>query len=196
MLKLELNYVKSRIREAAAQAHPESPPRPTTYSWTAAFVLGASFAVPNCVACVSTCVRAETGNQRSLRLEFSACAKRHHATDNNCGPAPQAHGSLSMRTQNPAPPDGLMHTKIPAWIAIHAQEDMDLNRDQQTSSCDKKLLRSSAASTLGSHPVRKETSSCDKTAAFSRRKHTWISLRAHRDMFRQKDCCDLAPLVI
>ena len=45
MLKQGLNYVKSHIREAAAQAHPESPPRPKTYSWTAAFVFRASFAV-------------------------------------------------------------------------------------------------------------------------------------------------------
>ena len=43
--KQGLNYVKSRIREAAAQAHPESPLHPNTYSWTAAFVLRASFAV-------------------------------------------------------------------------------------------------------------------------------------------------------
>ena len=45
VLKQGLDYVKSRIREAAPQAHPESPPRPKTYSWTAAFVLRASFAV-------------------------------------------------------------------------------------------------------------------------------------------------------
>ena len=45
MLKQGLNYVKSRIREAAPQAHPESPPRPKPYSWTAAFALRASFAV-------------------------------------------------------------------------------------------------------------------------------------------------------
>ena len=43
MLKQGLNYVKSRIREAAPQAHPESPPRPKP--WTAAFMLRASFAV-------------------------------------------------------------------------------------------------------------------------------------------------------
>ena len=100
-----------------------------------------------------------------------------------------------------APPDRLMHTKMlrfrqsrgHTWIAIHAQEGMDLNHDQQTSSCDKNLLRSRAARTLGSHSVRNETSSCDKTAAFSRRKHTWIPLRAQRDMFLRKDCCDLAP---
>ena len=57
----------------------------------------------------------------------------------------------------------------------------------------KKLQRSRAAGTLGSHSVRNDTSSCDKTAAFSRRKHTWISLRAQREMFLRKDCCDLAP---
>ena len=45
VLKQGLNCVKSRIREAAAQAQAESPPRPKTYSWTAAFVLRASFAV-------------------------------------------------------------------------------------------------------------------------------------------------------
>ena len=45
VLKQGLNCVKSRIREAAAQAQAESRPRPKTYSWTAAFVLRASFAV-------------------------------------------------------------------------------------------------------------------------------------------------------
>ena len=45
MLKQGLNYVKLRSREAAAQAHAESPSHPKTYSWTAAFGLRASFAV-------------------------------------------------------------------------------------------------------------------------------------------------------
>ena len=45
VLKQGLNYVKSRIREAAAQAQAEFRPRPNTNSWTAAFVLRASFAV-------------------------------------------------------------------------------------------------------------------------------------------------------
>ena len=44
VLKQGLNHAKSRIREAAAQAQAESGPRPKTYSWTAAFVLRASFA--------------------------------------------------------------------------------------------------------------------------------------------------------
>ena len=43
------------------------------------------------------------------------------------------------------------------------------------------LLRSHAVSTLGSHSVRKETCSIEKTAAF----------RAQRAMFRQNDCCVL-----
>ena len=38
-----------------------------------------------------------------------------------------------------------------------------------------------------------ERCSCDKTAAFARQKHTWISLSAQRDMFRRKDCCVLTP---
>ena len=42
----------------------------------------------------------------------------------------------------------------------------------------KRPLRSHAASTLGSHTMRKQTCSGDNTAAFSRREHTWISLRA------------------
>ena len=45
VLKQGLNCVKSRIREAVAQARAESRQRPKTYSWTAAFVLRASFAV-------------------------------------------------------------------------------------------------------------------------------------------------------
>ena len=38
-----------------------------------------------------------------------------------------------------------------------------------------------------------ERCSCDKTAALAHHKHTWISLRAQRDMFRRKDCCVLTP---
>ena len=38
-----------------------------------------------------------------------------------------------------------------------------------------------------------ERCSCDKSAALARHKHTWISLRAQRNMFRQKDCCVLTP---
>ena len=34
-----------------------------------------------------------------------------------------------------------------------------------------------------------EKCSCDKTAALACHNHTWISLRAQKDMFRQKNCC-------
>ena len=35
--------------------------------------------------------------------------------------------------------------------------------------------------------MRKQTCSCDNTAAFVRCEHTWISLRAQKDMFRRKN---------
>ena len=35
--------------------------------------------------------------------------------------------------------------------------------------------------------------SCDQKQLRSRTASTWISLYAHRDMFLQNDCCDLAP---
>ena len=57
----------------------------------------------------------------------------------------------------------------------------------------KKLLHSHAGSTVGSLCVCKKTCSCDNTAAFARREHTWILLRAQRDMFWQNDCCVLTP---
>ena len=40
---------------------------------------------------------------------------------------------------------------------------------------------------------RAERCSCDKTAALARHKHTWISLRAQRNMFRQNMCRVLTP---
>ena len=61
---------------------------------------------------------------------------------------------------------------------------------KHTCSCDR-LLRPHAVTALVSHSVRKEACSGEKTAAFSRREHTGISLRAQRDMFHRKDCCDL-----
>ena len=55
------------------------------------------------------------------------------------------------------------------------------------------LLRSHAASTLGSHFGRKETCSIEKTAAVARCEHTWISLRAQTDLFMRQHCCALTP---
>ena len=52
--------------------------------------------------------------------------------------------------------------------------------------------RESATLTLGIVCVRKEIS-CDLKQLRSRTASTWISLHAHRDMFLQNNCCDLAP---
>ena len=101
VLKQRLNYVNSRIREAAAQAHPRNPRRvPKTYSWTAAFVLRASFAVAKCVVCVSPAYAKKPGTSdpytwnflraqrdimrpktaavsRRKHMDLSPCAQRH-----------------------------------------------------------------------------------------------------------------------
>ena len=60
------------------------------------------------------------------------------------------------------------------WISLRVQKDMFRQN---------KLLRSHAASTLGSLSVRKQQ---DKTAALSRHEHIWISPRAQTDMFMRQ----------
>ena len=106
------------------------------------FALGAFFAVGKCVARVSTCVREETGNRRCVTLGLLCVRKNHHATKNCCVLTPQAHGCVSMRTETCScertaaisrRPIGNAHQNaaFSPWghtcIAIHAQEDMDLN---------------------------------------------------------------------
>ena len=143
MLKQGLNYVKSRMREAAAQAHP-----------------GIPAASKNIF--MDCCVRAPCVLRRSqmCRLSFDLGTRR------NREPATLTLGIFCVRTEISCRfRQSWGHT----WIAIHAQEDMDLNHDQQTSSCDENLLRSRAAGTLGSLSVRKETCSCEKIVAISRR---------------------------
>ena len=92
MLKPGLSCVKSRIREAAAQARAKSPPCPTTYSWTAAVsLLGKS------IIRMSTCVREETRNQRRLTSTWiSLHAHRKRLLRKDCCEF--------------APPNRLMHT--------------------------------------------------------------------------------------
>ena len=142
-------------------------------------------------------------------LDLSLCANRHvHATTLLHLHAVSTLGSLSVRKQtyscdNTAAFARCEHT----WISLRAQRDMFRRKDccvltprahldlspcesTKTCSCDR-LLRLHATSTLGSLSVRKETCSGKTTAAFSRREHTWISLRAQRDMFHREDCRDL-----
>ena len=52
--------------------------------------------------------------------------------------------------------------------------------------------REPATLTLGIFCVRTEIT-CDQKQLRSSTASTWISLYAHRDMFLQNDCCDLAP---
>ena len=166
MHKQGQSCVKSRIREAAAQARAKSPPCPKTYSWTAAVsLLGKS------VIRISTCVREETKNQRRLlHLDVFARARTYHATKKIAAFSRRKHMDLSPCAQRHvpaknccefAPPNRLMHTIMPhfrrggtlglqsarkkTWISIHDQ---------------------------GSRFMRL------KTAAFSRCGLTWISLRA------------------
>ena len=157
-----------------------------------------SFAVAKCVACVSTCLHEETGNQRPLHLEFSACAQRYHATRNQLRSRTAStwislYAHRDMFLQNDccelAPPDRLMHTKMQrfrhggtpgsqstckkTWISIminkqvHAIKNCCVLALRDLTPCAMRhlhatrLLRSHAASALGSLSVRKETCSCD-----------------------------------
>ena len=94
------------------------------------------------------------------------------------------------------------------WISLRAQRNMFRRRDccvltpgahLDLFPCANKhvhattLLHSHAVSTLGSLSVRKQTCSCNNSAAFARCEHAWISLRAQKDMFHRKDCCVLTP---
>ena len=80
------------------------------------------------------------------------------------------HQGTAARTHAKSPPLG-------SPCAHKAQRDVHATS----------LLRSHATSTLGSLSVRKEPCSGERTAAFSRRKHTWISFRAQRKQTRSCD---------
>ena len=97
VLKQGLNYVEARITEAAAQAHAESPPRPKTYSWTAAFRAPCVFRRRQ-MRRRHFDLRTRR-NQRCVTLGFLCVRKSHHATKNCCVLTLRAHGSVSMRTE-------------------------------------------------------------------------------------------------
>ena len=105
--KQGLNCVKSRIREAAAQAHAESPPRPNTYSWTAAFAL-----LGKSVTRISTCVREETGNQRRLTLGLLCARKEMISCDKkNAAFSRRKHMDLSPCAQRHVPAKRLLRIR-------------------------------------------------------------------------------------
>ena len=192
--------------------------------------------VQSCVGATATRAHVES----PLCKEFFAdsCSVRHQG--NCCASTREIPATwISIRTQGAA---RCSCEKIAAlarhkhtWISLRAQRDkfrredccvlalrahLDLAPCAKRHVPSKKLLRSHAASTLGSLSVRKQelrthvhaTDCCIRTplrtlgslsvrkeacsgrvfAAFSRCEHTWISLRAQRDMFHRKDCWDLA----
>ena len=67
------------------------------------------------------------------------------------------------------------------WISMAHKAQRDVHAAR--------LLRSHATSALGSLSVRQETCSGQKSAAFSRREHSWIFFRAQTDMFMRQHCC-------
>ena len=174
--KQGLNYVKLRVKEAAAQAHPESPPGPKTFPWTASFVLRASFAVAKCVACVSTCVHEKKPGTSDPYTWNFLCAQRDIMRPKTATVSHSKHMHLSpcaahkdMFLQNDrcdiAPPDRLMHTKMlrfrhegtrgsqstrkKTWILVMINKQVHAIKN----CC---FLSSHVAGTLGSHSVRNE----------------------------------------
>ena len=144
------------------------------------------------------------------QLDLSPCARRPvHATTLLRSHAVSTLGSHSVRKEACSDKKTAAFSRREhTWISLRAQRDMfhrkgrcvltrrpdwDISpcASNQTCSCDR-LLRSHATSTLRSLSVRKETRSGKTAASFSRCEHTWISLRAQRDMFHRKDCCDHA----
>ena len=101
-----------------------------------------------------------------------------------CARTPQAHLDLSPYAKN------MFRRKN--CCALSPRAHLDLFPCAKRHVPAKKLLHSHAASTLGCLSVRKETCSCDNSVEFARCEHAWTSLRAQKDMFHRKDCCDLA----
>ena len=131
----------------------------------------------------------------SIRHQGNCCASTREIRHLDLDPH-ATHREMFMRQ------DCCARTPQAHWISLRAQRDMFRRKDcclltlrthLDLFPCAghvhaTRLLCSHAVSTLGSLSVRKETCFGEKTAAFSRREHTWISLRTQRDMFHRKDC--------
>ena len=185
--KFSWTHVQQDMRATAARAHAKTPPPGSPSAHRAQRDVHAT----DCCA-------------RMPHLDLTPCAKRHVPAKRLLrGHAARTLGSLSVRKlacscDNTAAFASCEHT----WISLRAQRDMfrrknccarTLRAHLDLSPCARRpvhattLLRSHAVSTLRSHSLRKEACSGEQTAVFSRREHTWISLRAQRD----KTCsCD------
>ena len=114
----------------------------------------------------------------SLRFLKETCS----GEKNCCVLTPRAHLDLFPCANRPAHATTLLHSHAFSTLGSHSE---------MTHVPANKLPCSRAGSTLGSPSVRKKTCSCDNTAAFASCEHTWISLRAQKNLFRRKDRCVL-----
>ena len=199
--KQRLNDVQSRVGATATRARVESPPRTELFvdSWSEKHQ-------GNCCASTreipATWISIRTQGTERCSCDETAAVARHK------------HTWISLRAQR-----HMFRRKDCCVLTLRAQLDLSprANRNmfmrqhccdltpgahldlspcasKKTCSCDR-LLRSHAGSTLGSPSVRKVRYVPAKrllTAAFSRRQHSWISLRGQRNRFHRKDCSDLA----
>ena len=85
------------------------------------------------------------------------------------------------------------HVHATTLLHPHAVSTLGFLSVRKQTCSGEKLLHFHAGSTVGSLSVPKETCSIEKIAAFSRREHTWISLRAQGGMFQRKDSCVRTP---
>ena len=224
MLKQRLNNVQSCVGATATRAHVESPLR------TELFVDSCSVRHQgNCCASTreirATWISIRTQNTQRCSRESTAAFARHKHTwialraqrdmcsgEKTAAFSRREHTWISLRAQK-----DMFHRKDRCVLTPRAHLDLSPCASKKTCSCDR-LLLSHATSTLGSFSVRKKSCTCnntaafarcehswialraqrdmcsgEKTAAFSHRKHTWISLRAQKDMFHRKDRCVLTP---
>ena len=137
----------------------------------------------------ATATRAHVESPLRTELFVDSCSVRH-----------QGPGATAARAHAKSPPLGSpsahkaqRNVHATRLLRSHATAHLDLSPCAKRHVPAKKLLRSRAGSTLGSRSVRKGTCSIEMTVADSLRKHTWILLRAQRDMFRRKDCCVRTP---
>ena len=84
--------------------------------------------------------------------------------------------------------------------ATRAHAESPLRTELFVDSCSVRHRGNCCASTRGIPatwiPIRRQGTErclCDRTAALARHKHTWISLRAQKNMLRRRDCCVLTP---
>ena len=168
VLKQRLNDVQSRVGATATRAHVESPLRTELF--------------------VDSCSVRHQGNCCASTREIPAtwisiCTQttKKCSCDKTAALASHKHTWISFRAHR--------HTfrrKNCCVLAPGAHLDLAPCADRHVHATT--LPHSHSVSTLESLSVRKKPWPGEKTAAFSRREHTWISLRAQTDMFMRQHC--------